>query len=162
MPRGQKESCWKPRAYRHGRFPPTRQPTLHHGQGQGTQQGLSPALRILPPKKLPRRSLHGAVLRTGRERRRRPVRWLHGDDHCRFLHETGIRQEAHRAVHPALERGAKVFSQTSSIVLLPADTTEDEHLALVGLLNSSVACFWLKQACCRGARCLCLAHGTDW
>ncbi|HPU80732.1 hypothetical protein, partial [Accumulibacter sp.] len=24
---------------------------------------------------------------------------------------------------------------------------EDEHLGLLGLLNSSVACFWLKQVC---------------
>jgi hypothetical protein len=29
--------------------------------------------------------------------------------------------------------------------MLPADGTEDEHLAVLGLLNSSTACFWMKQ-----------------
>jgi hypothetical protein len=28
---------------------------------------------------------------------------------------------------------------------LPSDATEDDHLALLGLLNSSTACFWMKQ-----------------
>ena len=27
----------------------------------------------------------------------------------------------------------------------PPDATEDDHLALLGLLNSSTACFWMKQ-----------------
>jgi hypothetical protein len=30
---------------------------------------------------------------------------------------------------------------------LPADATEDDHFALLGLLNSSAACFWMKQVC---------------
>ena len=29
----------------------------------------------------------------------------------------------------------------------PTGAGEDEHLALLGVLNSSVACFWLKQVC---------------
>ena len=29
----------------------------------------------------------------------------------------------------------------------PATATEDYHLALLVLLNSSTACFWLKQVC---------------
>ena len=28
-----------------------------------------------------------------------------------------------------------------------AGATEDDHLALLGLLNSSTACFWMKQVC---------------
>jgi hypothetical protein len=28
---------------------------------------------------------------------------------------------------------------------LPSEATEDDHLALLGLLNSSTACFWMKQ-----------------
>ena len=31
------------------------------------------------------------------------------------------------------------------MIKLPADASEDDHLALLGLLNSSVACFWMKQ-----------------
>jgi hypothetical protein len=49
--------------------------------------------------------------------------------------------------HFVLDRGGKVFKQTAPVIKLPADATEDDHLALLGLLNSSTACFWLKQVC---------------
>ena len=48
--------------------------------------------------------------------------------------------------HFVLDRGGKVFKQTAPVVKMPADATEDEHLALLGLLNSSTGCFWMKQA----------------
>ncbi len=47
--------------------------------------------------------------------------------------------------HFVLDRGAKVFKQSAPVIKLPADASEDDHLALLGLLNSSVACFWMKQ-----------------
>ena len=47
--------------------------------------------------------------------------------------------------HFVLDRGGKVFKQSAPIIKLPADATEDDHLALLGLLNSSTACFWMKQ-----------------
>jgi len=47
--------------------------------------------------------------------------------------------------HFVLDRGGKVFKQTAPVIKLPADATEEDHLALLGLLNSSTACFWLKQ-----------------
>lgn len=47
--------------------------------------------------------------------------------------------------HFVLDRGGKVFKQTAPVIKLPAGASEDEHLGLLGLLNSSVACFWLKQ-----------------
>ena len=47
--------------------------------------------------------------------------------------------------HFVLERGGKVFNRTAPVIKLPPGATEDEHLALLGLLNSSVACFWMKQ-----------------
>ena len=47
--------------------------------------------------------------------------------------------------HFALDRGGKVFKQTAPVIKLPADATEADHLALLGVLNSSVACFWMKQ-----------------
>jgi hypothetical protein len=47
--------------------------------------------------------------------------------------------------HFVLDRGGKVFNRTAPVIKLPADATEDEHLALLGLLNSSTACFWMKQ-----------------
>ena len=49
--------------------------------------------------------------------------------------------------HFVLDRGGKVFKQTAPVIKLPADATEDDHLALLGILNSSTACFWLKQVC---------------
>jgi hypothetical protein len=49
--------------------------------------------------------------------------------------------------HFVLDRGGKVFKQTAPVIKLPASSSEDEHLGLLGVLNSSVACFWLKQVC---------------
>ena len=47
--------------------------------------------------------------------------------------------------HFVLDRGGKVFKQTAPVIKLPANATEADHLALIGVLNSSVACFWMKQ-----------------
>ncbi|WUK66394.1 BREX-2 system adenine-specific DNA-methyltransferase PglX [Streptomyces coelicoflavus] len=47
--------------------------------------------------------------------------------------------------HFALRRDAEVFIRTAPVIRLPADLGEDEHLELLGVLNSSTACFWLKQ-----------------
>lgn len=47
--------------------------------------------------------------------------------------------------HFILDRGGKVFNRSAPIIKLPSDATEDDHLALLGLLNSSTACFWMKQ-----------------
>jgi hypothetical protein len=49
--------------------------------------------------------------------------------------------------HFVLDRGGKVFKQTAPVIKLPVDATEDEHLVLLGVLNSSIACFWLRQVC---------------
>ncbi|MGP5623186.1 BREX-2 system adenine-specific DNA-methyltransferase PglX [Candidatus Corynebacterium faecigallinarum] len=47
--------------------------------------------------------------------------------------------------HFVLDRGGKVFKQSAPVIKLSEDATEDDHLALLGVLNSSTACFWLKQ-----------------
>ena len=47
--------------------------------------------------------------------------------------------------HFVLDRGGRVFECHAPIVKLPSTGTEDDHLALLGLLNSSTACFWMKQ-----------------
>src|SRR5262249_36859835 len=46
-----------------------------------------------------------------------------------------------------LDRGGKVFNRSAPVIKLPEGTSEDDHLALLGLLNSSTACFWLRQRC---------------
>lgn len=47
--------------------------------------------------------------------------------------------------HFALDRGGRVFNRTAPVIKLPSGATEDDHLCLLGLLNSSTACFWMKQ-----------------
>src|SRR5690606_26941732 len=49
--------------------------------------------------------------------------------------------------HFVLDRGGKVFKQSAPVIKLPEGASEDEHLELLGVLNSSTACFWLKQVC---------------
>lgn len=49
--------------------------------------------------------------------------------------------------HFVLDRGGKIFNRTAPVIKLSAGATEDDHLGLLGLLNSSVACFWLQQVC---------------
>ena len=47
--------------------------------------------------------------------------------------------------HFVLDRGGKVFNRSAPVIKLPEGASEEEHLGLLGLLNSSTACFWLKQ-----------------
>ncbi|EOR71856.1 DNA methylase, partial [Thermobifida fusca TM51] len=47
--------------------------------------------------------------------------------------------------HFVLDRGGKVFNRSAPVIKLPEGATEDQHLELLGVLNSSTACFWLKQ-----------------
>ncbi|MCA9674839.1 MAG: BREX-2 system adenine-specific DNA-methyltransferase PglX [Myxococcales bacterium] len=55
--------------------------------------------------------------------------------------------------HFALDRGGKVFNRSAPVIKLPPGATEDDHLALLGLLNSSTACFWMKQVFhCKGSQ----------
>jgi hypothetical protein len=47
--------------------------------------------------------------------------------------------------HFVLDRGGKVFNRSAPVIKLPEGATEQDHLGLLGVLNSSTACFWLKQ-----------------
>lgn len=49
--------------------------------------------------------------------------------------------------HFVLDRGGKIFKQSAPVIKLPGSASEDDHLMLLGVLNSSTACFWLKQVC---------------
>ncbi|WP_112106295.1 BREX-2 system adenine-specific DNA-methyltransferase PglX, partial [Parafrankia sp. Ea1.12] len=44
-----------------------------------------------------------------------------------------------------LDREGRVFNRTAPIIKLPTGAPEEEYLRLLGVLNSSTACFWLKQ-----------------
>ncbi len=47
--------------------------------------------------------------------------------------------------HFILDRGGQIFNRHAPIVKLRPESSEDDHLAILGLLNSSTACFWMKQ-----------------
>ena len=49
--------------------------------------------------------------------------------------------------HFVLARGGNVFSRTAPVIKLPNNTSKDDYLGLIALLNSSTACFWMKQVC---------------
>jgi hypothetical protein len=49
--------------------------------------------------------------------------------------------------HFIFDQGGRIFNRSSPVIKLPESAGEDEHLALLGILNTSVACFWLKQVC---------------
>ncbi|BCN48398.1 DNA methylase [Prescottella equi] len=47
--------------------------------------------------------------------------------------------------HFLLERSGSLYIRSAPVIKLPDGATEDDHLRLLGTLNSSTACFWLKQ-----------------
>lgn len=50
-----------------------------------------------------------------------------------------------------LDRGGSVFKQSAPVIKLPSGSSEDDHLRLLAILNSSTVCYWLKQVCfCKG------------
>ena len=49
--------------------------------------------------------------------------------------------------HFFLERGTRLFKDSVVVIKLPVGTDESEYMVLLGLLNSSTACFWMKQVC---------------
>jgi hypothetical protein len=49
--------------------------------------------------------------------------------------------------HAVLDRGGRVLDRSVLVITLPEGTDELEHLGLCAVLNSSTACFWLKQTC---------------
>jgi SAM-dependent methyltransferase len=54
--------------------------------------------------------------------------------------------------HFVLDRGGRVFNRTAPIVTLPQSAGEGDYFEVLGLLNSSAACFWMKQVYhCKGS-----------
>jgi N-6 DNA Methylase len=47
--------------------------------------------------------------------------------------------------HFSLNTRGTVFIRSAPVIKLPAGASVEDHLLLLGVLNSSVACFWLKQ-----------------
>lgn len=47
--------------------------------------------------------------------------------------------------HFAVASGKRAYNRTAPVLRLSPATGEDENIALLGVLNSSTVCFWLKQ-----------------
>ncbi|MGA3540990.1 BREX-2 system adenine-specific DNA-methyltransferase PglX [Micromonosporaceae bacterium DT194] len=76
------------------------------------------------------------------------LRWWEYHQHTASAYRTPLSisfAEVATHNHFVLDRGGKVFKQTAPVIKLPVGATEDDHLRLLGVLNSSTACFWLKQ-----------------
>ena len=71
------------------------------------------------------------------------VRRLSRTKHATDLSITFAEVATHN--HFVLDRGGKVFKGTAPIIKLSQAANEEDHLAILGYLNSSVACFWMKQ-----------------
>ena len=125
---------------------PTHAAVLPYGRKSGNALGRIPE----------RLASHFWVFRTILQRRQdygqtpeeRGLRWF---DHSMFFRER-FRTPLSIAFadvatqnHFVLDRGGKVFKQTAPVIKLPSEADEDDHLGLLGLLNSSTACFWMKQ-----------------
>ncbi|WFE99605.1 BREX-2 system adenine-specific DNA-methyltransferase PglX [Micromonospora sp. WMMD964] len=90
-----------------------------------------------------RRTFHGDMQDAG-------LRWWDYMQHTASAYRTPLSisfAEVATHNHFVLDRGGKVFKQTAPVIKLPDGATEDEHLQLLGMLNSATACFWLKQVC---------------
>ncbi|MBY6363250.1 BREX-2 system adenine-specific DNA-methyltransferase PglX [Rhodococcoides corynebacterioides] len=49
--------------------------------------------------------------------------------------------------HFILDSSASIYKQTAPVIKLARTATVDDHLRILGVLNTSTACFWLKQNC---------------
>ena len=84
----------------------------------------------------------------GQKPEERGLRWF---DHSMFFRERFLKPlsiafaDVATHNHFVLDRGGSVFKQTAPVITLPANTTEDDHFGLLGLLNSSTGCFWMQQ-----------------
>ena len=47
--------------------------------------------------------------------------------------------------HFVYDHSGQVGNRSAPVIKLPDGATEDDHLELLSVLNSSIACFWLKQ-----------------
>lgn len=63
--------------------------------------------------------------------------------------------------HVALERGGHTIDHSVVSVTLPEGSSEEEHLGLLAVLNSSTACFWLLHACRPRSAAAAVPEGSD-
>ncbi|MFJ6820352.1 BREX-2 system adenine-specific DNA-methyltransferase PglX [Streptomyces niveus] len=103
----------------------------------GMQAELWPLRALLAA----RRTFQGVMEDAGRA-------WWEYMQHTKSAYETPLSitfANVATHLHFTLDRGGKVFDAHAPVIKLPVGSTEESFLGLLGALNSSVACFWLKQ-----------------
>nr|WP_281363270.1 BREX-2 system adenine-specific DNA-methyltransferase PglX [Nocardioides perillae] len=98
----------------------------------------------------PFRRLVAGYLMFGKTREERGMEWFEYGMLARSKLRTPLAisfAEVATHNHFVLDRGGKVFKQSAPVIKLSKGATEDEHMALLEVLNSSTACFWLRQVC---------------
>lgn len=110
----------------------------------GNAEADTPTRRLLWPLKqllLVRRALSGTQAEQGLEW------WEYSQlNRARFLSRRLISfAEVATHNHFTLDTESRLFIRTAPVISLPVGASVEDHLRLLGLLNSSVACFWLKQ-----------------
>ncbi|MFI7521364.1 BREX-2 system adenine-specific DNA-methyltransferase PglX [Micromonospora globbae] len=103
--------------------------------------GLENELWLLRTPLAARRTFQGTMADAGRQ-------WWEYMQHTASAYTTRLSITFPNVVthnHFVLDRGGKVFDAHAPVIKLPEGASEDDHLRLLGVLNSSTACFWLKQ-----------------
>jgi hypothetical protein len=98
-------------------------------------------LWVLKPYLLIRRALSGSQIEQGLKW------WEYSQFNKRRFRANFLIAFAFVATHNhfVLERSRSLYIRSAPIIKLPEDASEDDHLALLSVLNSSTGCFWLKQ-----------------
>ncbi|MEW2378827.1 BREX-2 system adenine-specific DNA-methyltransferase PglX [Micromonospora sp. NPDC047812] len=105
------------------------------------QPGIEHELWLLRTMLAARRTFQGNMADAGRQ-------WWEYMQHTSSAYITPLSITFPNVVthnHFVLDRGGKVFDAHAPVIKLPEGASEDDHLRLLGALNSSTACFWLKQ-----------------
>jgi hypothetical protein len=98
----------------------------------------------------PFRRLVSGYLMFGKTREQRGLEWLEYGMLARAKLRTPFSiafPEVATHNHFVLDRDGRIFKHSAPVIKLLETATPDEHLVLLGVLNSSTACFWLKQVC---------------
>jgi hypothetical protein len=110
----------------------------------GTTQPSEAALRTLWPWRTTlsyRSTFSGPLVESG-------LRWFDYQQHTPSAYATPMSIAfANIATHNhfVLDEGGRVFNSTSPVIKLQQGANRDAHASLLAALNSSVACFWMKQ-----------------
>lgn len=113
--------------------------------GQGDPVEPDP---LVMPFLWPNRTVLRNRIDFGQTPERRGLRWF---DHSMFFAK---RHRARLSIayafvathnHFVLDRSEKVFNRSAPVINLPEGAHAREYLQLLGVLNSSIACFWMKQ-----------------